>query len=61
MHFNRANYDGDPTDTPIRTTQHLDSTYAGGQLALNAVTAKHDARVGVYGFGQHDGERDEEN
>ena len=56
MHFNRGNYDGDPNDTPLSTTQHLDSTYAGGQIALNAVTAAHDARFGLYGFGQHDDE-----
>ncbi|HSU31053.1 MAG TPA: TonB-dependent receptor [Bryobacteraceae bacterium] len=56
MHFNRANYDGDPTDAPISTTQHLDSTYAGAQAVLNAVSRKHNARIGVYGFGQHDNE-----
>jgi outer membrane receptor for ferrienterochelin and colicin len=56
MHFNRANYDGDPNDMPISTTQHLDSTYAGAQIALNAVTTRHDARIGFYGFGQHDDE-----
>ncbi len=55
-HFNRANYDGDPNDTPVSTVQHLDSTYAGAQIALNAVTPRHNARVGVYGFGQHDAE-----
>ncbi len=48
MHFNRADYDGDPNDIPISTTQHLDSTYAGAQIALNAVTARHDARLGIY-------------
>ena len=56
FHFNRANYDGDPNDTPISTVQHLDSTYAGAQISLEAVTSKHNARVGVYGFGQHDNE-----
>jgi hypothetical protein len=55
-HFNRANFDGDPNDTPVSTQQHLDSTYGGAQITFNAVTAKHDARVGVYGFGQHDDE-----
>jgi TonB dependent receptor-like, beta-barrel/Carboxypeptidase regulatory-like domain/TonB-dependent Receptor Plug Domain len=55
-HFNRANYDGDPNDTPISTTQHLDSQYAGAQATLSAVTKKHNAVVGVYGFGQHDDE-----
>jgi outer membrane receptor protein involved in Fe transport len=56
MHFNRANYDGDPNDIPISTTQHLDSVYAGAQIMVNAVTAKHNARAGFYGFAQHDDE-----
>jgi hypothetical protein len=55
-HYNRANYDGDPNDFPVSTTQHRGSQYAGAQIALNAVTSKHNARVGVYGFGQHDKE-----
>jgi outer membrane receptor protein involved in Fe transport len=54
IHFNRANYNSDPNDTPVSTTQHLDSTYAGAQIALNLVNAKYDAHLGVYGFGQHD-------
>ena len=40
----------------MSTTQHLDSTYAGAQIALNAVNARHNARVGIYGFGQRDDE-----
>jgi outer membrane receptor protein involved in Fe transport len=56
VHFNRADYDGDPNDTPISTTQHLDSTYAGAQVSVNAVTAKHNAGFGAYGFAQHDDE-----
>jgi outer membrane cobalamin receptor len=55
-HFNRANYDGDPNAEPLSTLQHLDSLYAGAQIAVNAVNAKHDARVGLYGFGQRDDE-----
>jgi outer membrane receptor for ferrienterochelin and colicin len=55
-HFNRANYDGDPNDTPISTTQHRDSQYAGAQATLAAVTKQHNIVVGVYGFGQHDRE-----
>ncbi len=56
VHSNRANYDGDLNDTPVSTTQHRDSTYAGAQIALNAVTARHNAQLGIYGFGQHDDE-----
>ncbi len=55
-HYNRANYDGDPNDTPISTTQHRGSQYAGAQISLAAVTKNHNARVGVYAFGQHDDE-----
>ncbi len=56
VHFNRANYDGDPNDTPVATVQHLDSTYAGAQIAWNTVTDHHNARVAYYGFAQHDNE-----
>jgi outer membrane receptor protein involved in Fe transport len=56
VHFNRANYDGDPHDAPVSTVQHLDSTYAGAQIALNTVTARNNARAAIYGFGQHDSE-----
>lgn len=55
-HYNRANYDGDPNDVPISTTQHRESQYAGAQIAVNAVTKQHNASIGVYGFGQHDDE-----
>ena len=55
-HYNRANYDGDPADAPISATQHRGSEYAGAQIALSAVTDRHNARAGVYGFGQHDDE-----
>ena len=55
-HYNRANYDDDPNDTPVSTTQHRVSQYAGAQIALAAVTTRHSARAGVYGFGQYDDE-----
>ena len=55
-HDNSANYDGDPNDRPVSATQHRRSQYGGAQVALNFVNAKHDATVGVYGFGQTDEE-----
>ena len=55
-HFNRANYDGAPTDTPLSTTQHRASSYGGVQVALNLLSQRHNASVGVYAFGQHDDE-----
>jgi len=57
VHFNRANYDGDPNDPPVSTVQHLDSAYAGAQIAVNAVNRQHNARFGIYGFGQRDDEQ----
>ncbi|HEY1949082.1 MAG TPA: TonB-dependent receptor, partial [Bryobacteraceae bacterium] len=55
-HLNRANYDGDPNDVPISTTQHRESQYAGAQVTLSAVTKQHNMVAGIYGFGQHDDE-----
>ncbi len=55
-HYNRANYDGDPNDTPVSATQHRASQYAGAQIALTAVTGRNNARIGAYGFGQRDDE-----
>jgi outer membrane receptor protein involved in Fe transport len=55
-HFNRADYDGDPNDVPVSATQHRESQYGGAQIALNAVSAQHNASIGVYGFGQRDDE-----
>jgi outer membrane receptor protein involved in Fe transport len=55
-HYNRANYDGGPNDTPVSTTQHRGSQYAGAQIAYTTVTAKHNAQAGIYGFAQHDDE-----
>lgn len=55
-HFNVANYDGDPNDFPLSTNQHRTSQYAGSQIALNAVTTRHNASVGIYQFGQWDNE-----
>ncbi|MDE3164668.1 MAG: TonB-dependent receptor, partial [Acidobacteriota bacterium] len=56
VHQNRANYDGGPYGQPVSTTQHRASTYAGAQIALQSVSKRHNARIGVYGFGQSDDE-----
>src|SRR5262249_49947381 len=46
-HYNRANYDGNPNDRPLSATQHRASHYAGAQVALTAVTKKHNATAGL--------------
>jgi outer membrane receptor protein involved in Fe transport len=55
-HFNRAHFDANPNDFPIATQDNRDSFYAGGQATLGLVKGQHNARVGFYGFGQHDNE-----
>ncbi|HUI53965.1 MAG TPA: TonB-dependent receptor [Bryobacteraceae bacterium] len=55
-HYNLANYDGDPNDYPLSTTQHRTSQYAGAQVTLSEVTARHNASAGIYQFGQWDQE-----
>jgi outer membrane receptor protein involved in Fe transport len=53
-HFNRAHYDGNSNDFPTATQDNLGSLYWGGQATLGFVKGKNNARVGFYGFGQHD-------
>jgi outer membrane receptor protein involved in Fe transport len=53
-HFNRAHYIGGSSDTPLSPEDNRGSTYAGAQITLSAVTGKHNARAGIYGFGQRD-------
>jgi outer membrane receptor protein involved in Fe transport len=54
-HGNRADYDGGDGD-PLQATQHRASQYAGGQAAIAAVTARHNASAGIYAFAQRDSE-----
>jgi outer membrane cobalamin receptor len=53
-HFNAANFDGGQNDTPLVTTDHRRSQYAGGQVTFAVVRARHNAHAGVYGFAQRD-------
>ena len=55
-HYNAANYDGDPNDYPISTTQHRTSQYGGAQLAFNIVNSRNTATAGLYVFAQADHE-----
>ncbi|PYX77332.1 MAG: TonB-dependent receptor, partial [Acidobacteria bacterium] len=55
-HFNRANYEGGRSDTPLIPQQERGSHYAGGEFAVAALAKKHNVRFGIAGFGQHDNE-----
>jgi outer membrane cobalamin receptor len=52
-HYNRAAFDGGSAD-PIVTTTHRTSHYVGGQAVFAISSRSHNARVGTYGFFQHD-------
>jgi outer membrane receptor protein involved in Fe transport len=54
FHFNRAEYVGGATDTPLVPQERRSSSYAGGQLLLNLQKGQHEARAGFYGFRQTD-------
>jgi hypothetical protein len=53
-HFNRANYIGGPNDPGLSTLDKLDTNYGGAQVTLHAVTKRHNARLGIYAYGEHD-------
>jgi hypothetical protein len=55
-HYNSTNYDSLPGDTPIASTDHRASNYAGGQVGLNANVAKNNLQTGLYSFYQRDRE-----
>jgi outer membrane receptor protein involved in Fe transport len=54
-HFNRAAFEGlgDPQDRLV-TTDNRASSYLGGEVSLSVVRGRHNAKVGFYGFAQHD-------
>jgi len=56
-HYNRANYDSHPTDTPVATTAHRASNYAGAQASVTTTIARNTLEAGLYSFGQHDANR----
>ena len=55
-HYNRADFDGAPTDSPIATTDGRASSYLGGQETLRWHLWRNDLQIGVLGFGQQDNE-----
>ena len=55
-HYNRANYDSMSSDTPIASTDHRTSNYAGVQVSFNANVASNNLQMGLYSFYQKDNE-----
>jgi outer membrane receptor for ferrienterochelin and colicin len=53
-HYNRAAFNGGPNDTPVSARDERSSQYGGAQMVLSALTRRHNAKTGFYGFWQHD-------
>ena len=56
FHYNAANYDSSPSDSPVVTSETRGSTYAGGQVSFAANVTKNNLQVGLYSFFQRDNE-----
>jgi hypothetical protein len=52
-HYNGADYNGGPNDTPVISTVTQNAQYAGAQIAFNENFWKNDLQAGLYSFGQH--------
>jgi len=52
-HYNGADYNGGPNDTPVISTVYQNANYEGAQIALNQNFWKNDLQAGLYSFGQH--------
>jgi outer membrane receptor protein involved in Fe transport len=53
-HFNSAHYLGGPQDTPFVLNDNVRSNYVGGRAVLQVEKKKHNLRVGLEVWAQHD-------
>ena len=53
-HRNSANYDANPNDFPVATTDDRSSNYVGGQATVSASLPRNNLQAGVFTFYQHD-------
>jgi outer membrane cobalamin receptor len=53
-HYNKADYESNPNDTPVATTSNRASNYAGAQISITTQIARNTLQAGFYSFGQHD-------
>jgi len=52
-HYNGADYQGGPNDSPVISTVKQNANYGGMQATINEDIGKNNFQGGVYGFGQH--------
>ena len=56
FHHNAADYDSQPGDFPIASTDHRTSDYAGGQVSFSTSFARNNFQAGFYSFYQRNDE-----
>lgn len=56
FHYNSANYDANPNDFPVATTDHRSSTYAGGQASVTATLPRNNLQAGVFTYYERENE-----
>jgi hypothetical protein len=54
FHYNKADYESNPNDTPVATTADRSSTYGGAQASITTAIARNTIQAGFYSFGQQD-------
>src|SRR5277367_5150737 len=54
FHYNSADYQSSPLDSPGITRQNRASKYEGGEATITWVEKKNNLRAGLYGFAQQD-------
>jgi len=54
FHYNRVDYEGNPNDTPVATTDRRASTYGGAQGSITTEIKRNTLQAGLYSYGQHD-------
>ena len=52
-HYNGADYNGGPNDTPVISTVKQNANYVGAQAAVSSNFYHNDVQAGVYSFFQH--------
>jgi hypothetical protein len=54
FHYNKADYESNPNDSPVATTADRSSTYGGAQASITTAIARNTIQAGFYSFGQQD-------
>ena len=53
-HYNLANFESNPNDTPVATTSDRTSNYGGLQASITGQFKRNTVQAGFYSYGQHD-------